>query len=146
MRELLSLLPGVVLGLLLSAAWRWARGRRERRSQDASLLLAGLDDAERELGRAMALRERLWLRSGREGEWWRPAAELAAGLREAALLCGDPRLARLPGTVTVEEVVDAAARARAALHDEVLLERSPPAGLVLVRRSVGGRAARAPRG
>ena len=145
--EVLSLLPGVLIGLALSAGWHWARERREGRSREAERLLHHLTDSERELRRAMALREALALRAGEEGEWWRPAHDLAAGLRDAALVCGDPALARLPDPVPVQEVVHAAARARTALRDEVLPPRPPPpAGLVLVRRSAGGPAARAPRG
>ena len=145
--EVLSLLPGVLIGLALSAGWHWARERREGRSREAERLLRHLTDSERELRRAMALREALALCAGDEGEWWRPAHDLAAGVRDAALVCGDPALARLPDPVPVQEVVHAAVRARAALRDEVLPPPAPPpAGLVLVQRSAGGPAARAPRG
>ena len=134
--ELLAVLLGVAVGLLLGAGSRWASGRRRRRSRDATRLLGQLAAAERELGRAIALRAALALRPGDEGEWWRPASELAAGLRDAAVLCGDPRLARLPDPVPVEEVVRAAGRARDALEAEVLpAPPPPPEGLVLLRRS-----------
>ena len=138
MSELVPVLVGVVLGLVLGAGSRWARDRRARRSRQAACLLGHLADTERELERAMGLREALVLRAGEAGEWWRPAAELAASLRDAALLCDDPRLARLPDPVPVEEVVRAAGRARAALRAEVLPDPAPPPqGLVLMRRSAG---------
>ena len=122
--EALSLLPGLLIGLVLGAAWHWVRERRERRSQDAALLL----------------------RAGDAGEWWRPAAELAAGLRDAAAVCGDPRLAELPDPVPVEEVIRAAARSRAALFAEVLPPPPPPPeGIVLVQRSAGPSTAKATR-
>jgi len=144
--EALSLLPGLLIGLVLSAAWHWVRERRERRSQDAALLLERLSRTERELDRAMALREALLLRAGDAGEWWRPAAELAAGLRDAAAVCGDPRLAELPDPVPVEEVIRAAARSREALFAEVLPPPPPPPeGIVLVQRSAGPSTAKAPR-
>lgn len=134
--ELLSLLPGLLLGLVLGATWHWVAERRARRSRDAALLLDRLTSTERELDRAMALREALLLRAGEAGEWWRPAVELAAGLRVAAEVCGDPRLAELPDPVPVEEVIRAAARSRAALSAEVLPPPPPPPeGIVLVRRS-----------
>jgi hypothetical protein len=143
--ELLAVLLGVAVGLVLGAGSRWARGRRRRRSRDATRLLGHLAATERELRRAIALREALVLRSADEGEWWRPASDLAAGLRDAAVLCGDPRLARLPDPVPVEEVVRAARAARDALRAEVLpAPPPPPEGLVLLRRSAGA-PARAPR-
>jgi hypothetical protein len=136
------LLAGLIVGLALGFGWRWAAECRERRSRDAALLLDRLARTERELERAMALREALLLRAGGTGEWWRPAVELAAGLRDAAEVCGDPRLADLPDPVPVEEVIRAAARSREALSAEVRPPPPPPPeGLVLVRRS----AARAPR-
>jgi hypothetical protein len=143
--EVLSLLPGLLVGLALGAGWRWAGERRERRSRDAALLLDHLARAERELSRAMALRETLLLREGEAGEWWRPAVDLAAGLRAAAEVCGDPRLAELPDPVRVEQVIRAAARSREALRAEVRPPAPPPEGIVLVRRS-SGIPARAPRG
>jgi hypothetical protein len=137
--EVLSLLPGLLIGLILGAGWRWAGERRERRSREAAQLLDRLVRTERELGRALALREALLLGEGESGEWWRPGVELAAGLRDAAQVCGDPRLADLPDPVPVEEVIRAAARSRDALSAEVLPPPPPPpAGLVLVRRSAGG--------
>jgi hypothetical protein len=142
--EALSLLPGFLIGLVLSAAWHWARGRRERRSRDAALLLERLTRTERELDRAMALREALLLRAGDAGEWWRPAVELAAGLRDAAAVCGDPRLAELPDPVPVEQVIRAAARSRDALSAEVLPPPPPPPeGIVLVQRSAAPSTAKA---
>ena len=144
--EALSLLPGLLIGLVLGAAWHWVRERRERRSQDAALLLERLTRNERELDRAMALREALLLRAGDAGEWWRPAVELAVGLRDAAAVCGDPRLAELPDPVPVEEVIRAAARSREALVAEVLPPPPPPPeGIVLVQRSAGPSTAKAPR-
>jgi len=134
--EALSLLPGLLIGVALGAGWRWAGDRRERRSRDAALLLDHLVRTERELGRAMALRDALALRAGEAGEWWRPAVELAVGLRAAADVCGDPRLAELPDPVPVEEVIRAAARSRRALTAEVLpAPPPPPEGIVLVQRS-----------
>ena len=142
--ELLSVLPGLLIGLVLGVGWHWARDRRERRSQDAALLLDRLSRTERELDRAMALREALLLRAGEAGEWWRPAVELAAGLHDAAAVCGDPRLADLPDPVPVEEVIRAAARSREALNAEVLPPPPPPPeGLLLVQRSAGPSAAKA---
>lgn len=88
----------------------------------------------------MAMREALLLRAGDAGEWWRPAVQLAAGLRDAAEVCGDPRLAELPDPAPVQEVIRAAARSREALRAEVLPPPAPPPeGLVLVRRSAGVR-------
>ncbi len=136
--EIGSLALGLLIGMALSLGSRWAGGRRERRSRDAALLLDRLARTERELGRAMALREALLLRAGASGEWWRPAVELAAGLRDAAEVCGDPRLAELPDPVPVEEVIRAAARSREALSAEVLPPPPPPPeGIVLVQRSAG---------
>lgn len=136
--EVLSLFPGLLVGLALGLGWRWVGERRERRSRDAARLLERLAAAERELPRAMALREMLLLREGEEGEWWRPAAELAVGLREAAEVCGDPRLADLPDPVPLEEVVRAARRSRDALRAELLPPPAPPPrGIELVRRSAG---------
>ncbi|HTI35478.1 MAG TPA: hypothetical protein VL422_17510 [Miltoncostaea sp.] len=141
--EVVSLLLGLAVGLLLNIAWQWVRGRRERRSRNAARVLDRLGAAERELGRAMALREALLLREGEAGEWWRPAAELAAGLREAAEVCGDPRLAELPDPVPVEEVVRAARRSREALRAELLPPPAPPPrGIELVRRSAGSERSR----
>lgn len=134
--ELSPLLAGLIVGLALGLGWRWAGERRERRSRDAARLLDRLTRTERELERAMALREALLLRAGQAGEWWRPAVELASGLRDAAEVCGDPRLAELPDPVPVEEVIRAAARSRQALSAEVR-PPPPPEGLVLVRRSAG---------
>ena len=142
--EVLSLLPGLLIGLVLGVGWHWARDRRERRSQDAELLLDRLTRTERELDRAMALREALLLRAGEAGEWWRPAVELAAGLHDAAAVCGDPRLGDLPDPVPVEEVFRAAARSGVALNAEVLPPPPPPPeGLLLVPRWGGPSAATA---
>ncbi|HMO00764.1 MAG TPA: hypothetical protein PKD59_15240 [Miltoncostaeaceae bacterium] len=136
--DLSPLLAGLIVGLALGLGWRWAGERRERRSRDAAQLLDRLTRAERELERAMAMREALLLRAGDAGEWWRPAVQLAAGLRDAAEVCGDPRLAELPDPAPVQEVIRAAARSREALRAEVLPPPAPtPESLVLVRRSAG---------
>ena len=121
--ELLSVLPGLLIGLVLGVGWHWARDRRERRSQDAALLLDRLSRMERARPGDGPARGAAAAR-GEAGEWWRPAVELAAGLHDAAAVCGDPRLADLPDPVPVEEG-DPRRRPLAGGADAEVLRRRP---------------------